>query len=159
MKTTLLTLAAGLLLAARAVAHGEIDLGPHGGRLLEFSENETLHGEVTLTNGTFHVRLLDKELKPVALQEQALAVAGGDRQRPEKPVVTRQGDLFTFPAPKGDSYLLVLRFKATPQARAVTARLEFDATVCGECRKQEWLCACGGEDAKKPDAGHDHGKK
>lgn len=150
MKTSLLTLAAVLLLGVtRAFAHGGVELGPNGGRLLEFSENETLHGEVTLTNGVFHVALLNKEMKPVELKEQSLTVTGGDRQKPEKPVVTRQGDHFTFPALKGDDYLLVLRFKATPQARAVTARLEFDAATCSACTSPEWLCKCADEEPKQ----------
>lgn len=149
MKASLLTLAAVLLLGVtRAHAHGGVALGPNGGRLLEFSENETLHGEVTLTNGFFHVALLDKALKPVELQEQSLTVTGGDRQKPEKPEVRREGNRFVFPALKGDDYLLVLRFKATPQARAVTARFEFDATTCSGCQHPEWLCRCGDEDDK-----------
>jgi len=155
LKQFLLTLAAALLLGvAHAHAHGDIELGPNGGLLLEFSENQTLHGEVTLTNGVFRVALLDQDRKPVALAGQTLTVTGGDRNRPARPEVKQEGNHFTFPALQGDQYLLVLQFRPKPDQRPVTARFTFDATLCGDCRKQEWLCACGSEDAGKPHA-HD----
>jgi hypothetical protein len=137
---TLLLLAA--LGAARALAHGGVELGPNGGRILEFSENETMHGELTLTNGTFRVALLDKDMKPVALRDQTLTVSGGSRLNPQKPVVEKQGAHFVFPALKGDRYALVLRFTDTPPSRTVTARLEYDAAVCSGCGHAEWLCKC-----------------
>lgn len=157
MKASLLTLATVLLLGVtRAHAHGGVALGPNGGRLLEFSENETLHGEVTLTNGFFHVALLDKALKPVELKEQSLTVTGGDRQKPQKPEVRKEGNHFVFPALKGDEYLLVLQFKEKPSARAVTARFGFDAATCSACKHPEWLCKCA---AEKAGGEHDHDKQ
>ncbi|MFN0066484.1 MAG: hypothetical protein ACKVYV_02510 [Limisphaerales bacterium] len=159
MKTSLLTLITVLLLGVtRAHAHGGVELGPNGGRLLEFSENETLHGEVTLTNSFFHVALLDKDMKPVELKEQSLTVTGGDRQKPEKPEVRKVGNHFVFPALKGDDYLLVLQFKDKPSARPVTARFEYDAATCSGCKQAEWLCKCADEKAEKDDK-HDHDKK
>ncbi len=154
MKQSLLTLALGLLLAARALAHGDFELGPNGGRWLDFSENQTLFGEVTLTNGVFRVALFDRAKQPVAVTDQVLTVTGGDRNRPSRPEVKKEGTGFSFPALKGDKYPLVLQLRPQPGMRPVTARFTFDAEVCGDCKRQEWLCNCGGDDAKP----HDHGK-
>ena len=150
MKKSLLTLAAVLLLGvSNALAHGGVELGPNGGRIVEFSTNKTLYGEVTLKAGKFHVAVLDKEMKPVALKDQVLVVTGGDRDNPAKPKVEKAGDHFVFPALKGDSYLLVLQFKEMPLTKAVTARFEYDAAICSACKNAEWLCKCGEKDKKK----------
>ena len=161
MKTSLLTLAAVLLLGTiRTLGHGGVELGPNGGRILEFSKNETLHGEVTLTNGQFHVSILDKDMKPVPLGEQTLVVTGGDRAKPEKPKVKIQGGQFVFPALKGDDYLLVLQFREKPAAKTITARFEFDAAICSACKNPEWLCKCSSEKEEKGNkSGHKDGEK
>ncbi len=149
MKTSLLALAAALLLGvSNALAHSGVELGPNGGRILEFSTNETLHGEVTLKEGKFHVALLDKAMKPVALKDQVLIVTGGDRANPEKPTVEKAGDHFVFPALKGESYLLVVQFKEKPSTKFITARFEYDAAICSACKNAEWLCKCGEKDKK-----------
>jgi hypothetical protein len=150
MKASFLALAAVLLLGtARTFAHGDVELGPNGGRIVEFGTNETLHGEVTLKDGQFHVAVLDKDMKPVALKDQKLLVTGGDRSNPENPKVGKVGDHFVFPALKGDSYLVVLQFKPEPSAKFITARFEYDATICSACKKSEWLCECGAKEGGK----------
>ncbi len=152
MKTSFLSLIAVLLLGfTRALAHGGVELGPNGGRIVEFSKNETLHGEVTLADGHFHVRLLDKDLKPLGITGQSLVVTGGDRGKPEKPTVEKKGDQFVFPAPKGNSYLLAFQFKETQTSRTIIARFEYDATICSACNHPEWLCKCAAEEAPKDD--------
>ena len=150
MKTTLLSIIGTVALALSALAHGDVQLGPNGGRIVEFSKNETMHGEVTLVNGVFHVALLDKYMKPVELKDQSLVVTGGDRSSPEKPKVEKQGNHFVFPALKGDEYPLAFQFKESPTAKVVTARMTYDATTCSACKKPEWVCACGSEEDKKP---------
>ena len=148
MKTILLSLLGTLALGLSALAHGDVELGPHGGRIVEFSKNETMHGEVTLVNGVFHVALLDKDMKPVELKDQSLVVTGGDRSRPEKPKVGKEGNHFVFPALKGDEYPLAFQFKESPNAPTITARLTYDAAVCKVCKKAEWICSCGAEETK-----------
>jgi hypothetical protein len=144
MKTRMLSVIATLMLAITpALAHSDHELGPNGGRILEFSKDQSLHGEVTLTNGMFRVAVLDKNMKPVALTDQSLVVTGGSRSKPEKPKIERQGDRFVFPALTGDSYLLVFQFKENSKAKTITARFEYDASVCGGCQRAEWLCDCG----------------
>jgi hypothetical protein len=143
MPKLLRNLAATLLLTAiQSFAQSERDFGPDGGRMVDFSANRTVQGEVTLTNGTFHVALLDKNMKRIPLEEQTLTVIGGDRNNPERPNVQKRGDYFAFPALKGDSYLLVFQFKENPSAKPVTARLEYDSAICSGCKKGEWLCDC-----------------
>lgn len=147
MKIRILTLMAVLLLGiTRTLGHGGVELGPNGGRIVEFSKNESMHGEVLLKDGKFSVALLDKNLKPVELKDQSLTVSGGTRSHPEKPTVTRENGRFVFPALKGTEYELVLRFKESPGATAITARFTYDATPCGSCKNPEWLCKC---EAKK----------
>ena len=147
MKTKLTTLVLALT-ATFAFGHGDIELGPNGGRVLEFSKDETMHGEVFVKDGKFHVALLDKAMKPVALKEQTLTITGGDRSNPEKLNVEKQGDQFIAPTVKPGQWV-ILQYRENPKAKAVTARFEYDTSVCGDCKKQEWLCACGEEEAKK----------
>ena len=154
MKKLLVILAALIYFAPiEALAHSDRELGPNGGRILELSSNQSLHGEVTLTNGMFHVAILDKEMKPVSLKEQTLTVSGGSRLNPQKPVVKKEGDRFVFPELKGDNYLLVFQFKEHPQAKTVTARFEYDASKCPACKKGEWLCDCGVKGKREKEKG------
>lgn len=146
MKIRLLTLTAALLVGlTQALGHGGVELGPNGGRIVEFSQDETMHGEVLLKDGKFTVTLLDKDMKPVELKDQSLTVTGGSRSNPEKPAVTKEHGHFVFPALKGDDYELVLRFRESPAAKPVTARFTYDAATCTACKNPEWLCKCPSE--------------
>ncbi len=154
MKTSLLTLAAVLLLGlTRALAHGGVELGPNGGRILEFSKNETMHGEVTAKDGYFHIALLDKDLKPVELKDQTLTATTGDRKNPEKLVVEKKDGKFVVPMQKGDDFLTIFQFRETPNAKPVAARLQYDAAICSACKSAECLCKCAS--AKEEKAAHE----
>ena len=63
-----------------AFGHSGVELGPNGGRILELSKNETLHGEVTLKQGKFHLALLDKNMKPVSPKDEVMGMMC-DRRR------------------------------------------------------------------------------
>jgi len=152
MKTSVILWLFSVTLSLQAWGHGGVPLGPNSGRLLELSKNHSVQGELTLTNGVFRVALLDEKMKPIALGEQTLLVTGGDRNKPQKPVVSREGNYFTFPALKGSEYLLVLQFRENAQARVVTARLTYDASICSACKHPEWLCSCHEEEEAKPAA-------
>ncbi len=146
MKSKLSTLA--LCLAATFVlAHGEVELGPNGGRILEFSKNETMHGEVTVKNGKFHIAVLDKDMKPVKLDQQTLTATNGDRDNPAKLDVAKDETGFIIPLVKDGDWLIV-RFKLNPDAKAITARMEYDTKKCGECSNPEWLCKCAAKEEK-----------
>ncbi|WP_038170446.1 hypothetical protein [Verrucomicrobium sp. BvORR106] len=141
---------AAVLLAANSLfAHGGVELGPNGGRILEFSKDETMHGEVTAKDGKFHIALLDKDMKPVALAEQTLTVTAGDRDKPTKVEVTKADGKFVVPMQKGEAYWVIFQFKASAKAKPVTARLHYNAEICEECKAAEWLCKCAPEGETK----------
>lgn len=141
MKSKLLTLLSSLVLSVAAFSHGGIEIGPNGGRILEFSKNETIHGEVTEKGGKFRIEVLDKDMKPVALGEQELTATTGDRSKPEKLTVTKEGKFFVVPAPKVGEWV-IFQFKENAKAKAVTARMEYDTKTCSACDAPEWLCRC-----------------
>ena len=144
MKTSLLKLTTTLalsLIASLAFGHGGVELGPNGGRILEFSKNETMHGEVTVKDGKFNIAVLDKDMKPVKVDKQTLTATTGDRDKPKKLEVTKDDKGFSVPVVKDGEWLIV-QFKLTPDAKAITARLEYDTKKCGECSNPEWLCKC-----------------
>ena len=148
MKKQLLTLLSRLALTAAAFAHGEVEIGPNGGRILEFSKNETMHGEVTVKDGKFTIALLDKDMKPVALAEQELTATSGDRAKPEKLAVEKKDGKFVVPTVK-DGEWVIFQYRETAKAKPITARLQYETKACGECKKPEWLCICAAEKGKK----------
>ncbi len=147
MKTKISTLILTLITAV-ALAHEGVELGPNGGRILEFSKNETMHGEVTVKDGNFHIAVLDKDMKQVAIADQSLTAVTGDRNKPQKLEVTKTDKGFSIPAVKAGEWLIV-QYKQTPKSKAITARLEYNTSECEGCKKAEWLCACKKEDEKK----------
>ena len=146
MKTKLITLLS--LVAAVAFAHEGVELGPNKGRIVEFSKNETMHGEVTVKGDKFHIALLDKDMKPVAITEQTLTATTGSRTEPVKLTVEKDTKGFIVPSVKAGDWL-ILQYKDTPKSKSVTARLEYNTSECEGCKKAEWLCECKKEDEKK----------
>ena len=158
-KSTLLArgifrLKAGLLACVLALsgsfafAHGDVEIGPNGGRILEFSKNETMHGEVTVKDGKFVIAVLDKDMKPVALAEQTLTASGGATGKAVKLAVEKADIKFVIPVVKSGEWFIV-QFKENAKAKAITARLQYDTNPCPKCKGPEWLCACAAEEAKK----------
>lgn len=145
MKTKLIALVT--LISSLAFGHEGVELGPNGGRILEFSKNETMHGEVTVKGGKFHIALLDKDRKPVALDKQSLTATTGDRSSPQKLAVEKDAKGFVVPLVKAGEWL-ILQYKNAPDAKAVTARMEYNTATCEECKEPEWLCKCKPEKEK-----------
>jgi hypothetical protein len=148
MKTKLTTIIIALT-AGFAFGHGDIELGPDKGRILEFSTNETMHGEVTAKDGKLLIALLDKDMKPVTVEAQSLTATAGTRQAPVKLEVTKTETGFSIPAPK-DGEWIIIQYKDAADSKAITARLHHDTKVCAPCGNPEWRCACG-EKEKKPE--------
>ncbi|RFC47252.1 MAG: hypothetical protein DVB23_001205 [Verrucomicrobia bacterium] len=139
MKTTPILLVT--LITSLAFGHEGVELGPNGGRILEFSDNETMHGEVTVKDGQFHIAVLDKDMKPVAVNQQSLSAMTGDRAKPVKLEVSKDAKGFLIPVVKAGEWL-ILRYKKTADSKAITARLEYNTATCEECKNPEWLCKC-----------------
>lgn len=147
MKTKLITTLIALISAA-AFSHEGVELGPNGGRILEFSKDETMHGEVTVKGDKFHIALLDKDMKPVAMDKQALTATTGDRSSPQKLTVEKDAKGFVVPVVKAGEWL-ILQYKNTSDAKAITARMEYNTATCEECKAAEWLCKCKPDKDKK----------
>ncbi len=145
MKTKLILLS---LIASITFAHEGVELGPNKGRILEFSKNETMHGEVTVKGDKFHIALLDKDMKPVAMAEQTLTATTGERDKPTKLAVEKDAKGFVIPVVKAGEWL-ILQYKDSAKAKAITARLEYNTAICEECKKAEWVCECKKADEKK----------
>ena len=123
MKTKLTTILLALT-ATLVLAHEGVELGPNKGRILEFSTNETMHGEVAAKDGKLLIAILDKDMKPVKLE------------------VTKSEGGFTITAPKSGEWLIV-QYKEGDSAKPITARMHYDTKKCGTCEHVEWLCTCG----------------
>jgi hypothetical protein len=141
MKSKLTTVLASFALSISALGHGGVELGPNGGRILEFSKNETMHGEVTIKGGKFHIAVLDKDMKSVKVDKQVLTATGGTREKPEKLAVEKTDNGFIVPLVKPGQWLIV-QYKETPNAKAITARFEYDTSICSKCKAEEWICKC-----------------
>ena len=143
MKTSSLSI---LILAALSVvlpAHESITFGPNGGKLVALDSPATPSAEVVVKESQFIVGLFDKSKKPIALEMQALTITAGERSAPSKLAVTRTADSFTAPLPAGDDFWAIFQLKETPAKKAHTFRIHYQTKPCPECKKPEWLCACG----------------
>jgi hypothetical protein len=140
MKTTITTLLLALT-AGFAFGHGDIKIGPNNGRIVEFSNNKSMHGEVTAMDGKLQIAVLGKDMKPVKVEAQGLTITGGTRQNPVKLEVTKSESGFTIATPK-DGEWLIMQYKESDAAKPITARLHFDEKKCAPCSQPEWRCAC-----------------
>lgn len=140
MKTKLIPLILALT-ASVAFAHEGIELGPNKGRIVEFSIDETMHGEVTQKDDKLHISLLDKDMKPVKVEAQSLVATAGTRQKPVKLEIAPTEGGFTLSLP-GDGEWLILQYKESPDSKPVTARVHFETKTCAPCSQPEWRCAC-----------------
>lgn len=125
-----------------AFGHEGIELGPNKGRIVEFSTDETMHGEVTQTDGKLQIALLDKDMKPVEISAQSLTATAGTREKPLKLDVAHDSKSFTFAAPESGQWL-ILQYKTSADAKPITARVLYNTAACAPCGQPEWRCACG----------------
>lgn len=129
------------LTTSLALAHEGIELGPNKGRILEFSTEETMHGEVTEKDGKLHIALLDKDMKPVKVVAQSLTATAGTREQPMKMEITKTVTDFSITAPKEGEWI-ILQYKESADSKPITARLHYDTKKCAPCGNPEWRCAC-----------------
>ncbi|MCE9519813.1 MAG: hypothetical protein K8R87_09710 [Verrucomicrobia bacterium] len=148
MKTKLIAL---LLLTASLYAHERITLGPNGGRLIAIDSPTTPNAEFSVTkDNRFQIGFLDKNLKPLPVGKRKLTVTAGDRSNPKKLTSEIKDDLFiTEVAPAGNDYHVIMQLREPGAAKGKTFRLHYNLSKCPECKKPEWLCACGGKESGK----------
>ncbi len=140
-KQFLAAFAIALISTATALAHGEVELGPNGGRLVEFGEKNPLHAEVTLKDGNFVIGLYNEDTKKeVVATEQELTVT--ERDGSKKLAPEKKDGKWSVAKPAGKDFWLILQLRDKPGAKAKTGRLHYDEAICPDCQAQEWLCKC-----------------
>lgn len=145
---TLLALA--FAFAGQALAHGDVELGPNGGRLVEFGEKNPLHAEVVLKDGSFVIGLYDEAAKKeVPIGEQEFSVT--ERNGGKKLAVEKKDGKWVVAKPAGKDFWLIFQLRDKAGAKARTGRLHYDETNCSECNNPEWLCKC--EELKRAKGG------
>lgn len=147
MKTKIISSLFLIATTSFLLAHGGVELGPNKGRILEFSKNETMHGEVTVKGDKFHIALLDKDMKPVAVDQQSLVAMTGDRDKPTKLAVEKDAKGFTVPVVAEGQWLIV-QYKEKSDSKVITARMHYDTGLCDGCEKPEWVCECDSQKKK-----------
>jgi hypothetical protein len=148
MKTTIISLFSSIVLAVSAFAHGDIDLGPNGGRLVEFRGHGSLHAEFVLKNDSFIVSLYDeKSKKEIPVTGQALTITHKESGK-ELSAELKDGK-WILTKPAGDDFWLILQLKENDTEKAKVGRLHYDGANCSGCNKAEWLCQCSKEGEKK----------
>lgn len=137
----LASLTFAFLSATTALAHGDVELGPNGGRLVEFGEKNPLHVEVVLKDGNFLVGLYDEAAKKeVPIAEQEFTVT--EKSTGKKVAVEKKDGKWVLAKPAGKDFWLIFQLRDKAGAKAKTGRLHYDETICPECSVQEWLCKC-----------------
>ena len=147
MRSLLCAIALLFTAVLNGAAAEPVELGPNGGRLLPLNPQRSGYAEVTVEGDSFHVALLDAERKPVAIEQQALTVVGGERTKPARLPVETVNNRFVTPVPKGEEVWMLLQIKPSPGARKFRVRFHHDVKPCDVCRRQAWLCSCS---AAKP---------
>lgn len=114
MKTTIPLVLA--LLTSPLHAHEHVEIGPNQGRILEFSKDESIHGEVIAKGGKLQILLLDHAMKPVAREHQTITATTGTRQKPRKLTLQKSDQGYVIDAPE-DGQWLILQFRKSPRIR------------------------------------------
>jgi hypothetical protein len=143
-------LAVSLALPLSAQAKQIMELGPHGGRLMQAGK---LKVEFHLDKERkAHVYLYDQGLKPVGADgaQVTLKILKGGTKKvemakapsdpKEKGSASHLVGKSAMPSP--DGYLVVLNVK-TPGKPIDSLRFNFQESVCGGCKAQEYACICG----------------
>jgi hypothetical protein len=160
MKTRIIAIAAFVASLTFASAAEKVK-APNGGRIISAVEP---HAEFLLTRDQkLEIRFLDDAGKVIAPAAQIVTVTMGDRAAPTKLAFTKDGDKLVSETtiPEGDNLPVVLQIKATPEAKALTAKFNLNLAVCPTCSHPEYACACDHakkdtNQDRKPGENHDH---
>jgi hypothetical protein len=128
MKRILITLITAAVLATASHAHERITIGPKGGRVI-YLDSPSIPNVEFLVNkdGQAEIALLDKERKPLALEERNITVTAGPRASAKKLAVEKKGDAFlTEKIPAGAPYTVVIQIKDKANAKPLFARVNYN---------------------------------
>lgn len=115
-------------LALVATAHESVTIGPNGGRVVYLDSHDVPNAEFLVNaEGRAEIYLLDKDRKPLALDKLSVAVTAGSRSNAKKLDTEKQGTkVVTAALPYGAPYFIVAQIKTGADAKALTARLNYD---------------------------------
>ena len=127
MKKTIVTLSLTAI-ALVATAHEAVTIGPNGGRVVYLDSTAVPNAEFLVNaEGRAEIYLLDKDRKPLALDKITLEVTAGPRGGAKKLEGEAQGTKYVTSAlPDGAPYFIVAQIKAGADAKALTARINYD---------------------------------
>ena len=128
MRTFITALA--ITLAGLSFGHEAVTIGPNGGRVIYLDSTVIPNVEVFVNReGCAEITLLDKDRKPIALEQQSVTVTAGPRAEAKRLTVEKQQAKFvTEKVPDGAPYTIVIQLKEAASAKAMTVRLNYDPT-------------------------------
>jgi hypothetical protein len=111
-----------------ALAHEAVTIGPAGGRVIYVDSTTTPNVELLVNaEGKAEISLLDKDRKPITLDQQTLSVTAGPRSGAKKLIAEKQGAKFvTDKVPDGAPYTIVMQLKESADAKPIVLRLNYD---------------------------------
>lgn len=117
-----------IAISAAALAHEAITIGPNGGRVIYVDSTTTPNVELFVNkDGRAEISLLDKDRKPIALDQQTLNITAGPRSDAKRLTVEKQGAKFvTDKIPDGAPYTIVMQIRESASAKSITLRLNYD---------------------------------
>lgn len=142
MKKLITTLLAIACVTFTAEAAEKIEAGPRGGRLLQ---TETPRAEFFVEKDrTVSLAFYDAKNKQVAPSAQTVTAVAEAKAGKTKLEFEKKGDLLVSktPLPEGNGYLVVVQYRATPDARPKNFRIPLNMETCGGCKRAEYACTC-----------------
>ncbi|NLT72070.1 MAG: hypothetical protein GXX91_15445 [Verrucomicrobiaceae bacterium] len=125
--------------------HEKRESGPNGGRVV-FSVEPHFEFFV-MPDRKVKITFLGEDKKAIAPTDQTVSAISGKRSKPTKMEFTREAGALVSdkPLPEGERVPIVLRVKASPDAKTVTEKFTVDMADCAECDLKEYACVCDHE--------------
>ncbi len=123
-------------------SHAKKEAGPNGGRLITTIDP---HAEFFVTaDRKVQISFVGEDEKPVAPEEQVVAVTTGERMSPVKLTFVKSGEVLVSEQtiPEGNNLPVVLQIKPNPDAKAVVERFMLNLSECPGCKLAEYACIC-----------------
>jgi hypothetical protein len=111
-----------------ATGHEAVTIGPNGGRVVYLDSTEVPNVEfIVNAESRAEIYLLDKDRQPLALDKITVEVTAGPRGGAKKLAGEARGTKYvTAAVPDGAPYFIVAQIKTGADAKALTARLNYD---------------------------------